>query len=177
MCSPTEPSTSVLLLFPLRTLFKFVKKFEEALSGPSVPALVEQGGSAGLDSVDANPEETPIHRVHRALRSAPPGKGRDLQVHVSHCFQNKLISSIPLLCLNVFDSSNKYRCLCIFQLEDPMEGVEAASLQGRLPALTRRMKKMCIQLLQKHPVPELAEDLDCFTGRRPRISQINTQSI
>ncbi|TMS12010.1 hypothetical protein E3U43_016968 [Larimichthys crocea] len=111
-----------------RTLFKFVKKFQEALSGPSVPALVEQGSSASLDSVDANPEETPIHRVHRALKSVPPGKGRDLQN------------------------------------EEPNEGVEASSLQGRLPVLCRKMKKMCTQLLKKNPMPELAEDLDCFTG-------------
>ncbi|XP_036943295.1 midasin isoform X1 [Acanthopagrus latus] len=111
-----------------RTLFKFVKKFEEALNGPSVPSLVEQGSSASLDSVDANPEETPIHRVHQALKIALPGKGRDLQD------------------------------------EGPSEGVEASSLQGRLPVLSRKMKKMCKELLKKHPVPELAEDLDCFTG-------------
>uniref|UniRef100_A0AAQ5XCQ8 Midasin n=1 Tax=Amphiprion ocellaris TaxID=80972 RepID=A0AAQ5XCQ8_AMPOC len=100
-----------------RTLFKFVKKFEEALSGPSVPSLVEQGNSASLDGVDTNPEETPIHRVHQALKSNLPGKE-----------------------------------------------TEAASLQGRLPVLSRKMKKMCIQLLKKNPVPELAEDLDYFTG-------------
>ncbi|XP_054474709.1 midasin [Anoplopoma fimbria] len=111
-----------------RTLFKFVKKLEAALNGPSVPSLVEQGSSAGLDSVDANPEETPIHRVHKALKSALPGKGRDLQQ------------------------------------EDPEEGVDASSLQGRLPVLSRKMKKLCVQLLKKNPVPELAEDLDCFTG-------------
>ncbi|XP_035851556.1 midasin isoform X1 [Sander lucioperca] len=111
-----------------RTLFKFVKKFMEALSGPSVAALVEQGSSASLDSVDANPEETPLHRVHRALKSTLPGKGRDLQ----H--------------------------------EGPEDGVEASSLQGRLPVLSRKMKKLCVQLLKKNPVPELAEDLDYFTG-------------
>uniref|UniRef100_A0A3Q3KQG4 Midasin n=1 Tax=Mastacembelus armatus TaxID=205130 RepID=A0A3Q3KQG4_9TELE len=107
-----------------RTLFKFVKKFEEALNGPIVPALVEQRSSASMDSVDSNPEETPIHRVHLALKSIMPGKGRDLAE----------------------------------------EGVEASSLQGRLPVLARKMKKMCLQLLQKNPVPELAEDLDYFTG-------------
>ncbi|XP_060907246.1 midasin [Labrus mixtus] len=112
-----------------RTLFKFVKKFGEALSGPSVPSLVEQGSSASLDSVDVNSEETPIHRVHRALKSNPPGKGRDLECD-----------------------------------EVPGEGVEGSSLQARLPVLTRKMKKMCVQLLKKSPVPELTEDLDCFTG-------------
>ncbi|XP_032398227.1 midasin [Etheostoma spectabile] len=111
-----------------RTLFKFVKKFMEALSGPSVAALVEQGSSASLDSVDANPEETPLHRVHRALKSTLPGKGRDLQQ------------------------------------EGPEEGVEASSLQGRLPILSRKMKKLCVQLQKKNPVPDLAEDLDYFTG-------------
>ncbi|XP_034060418.1 LOW QUALITY PROTEIN: midasin [Gymnodraco acuticeps] len=111
-----------------RTLFKFVKKFEAALSGPSAPSLVEEGSSASLDCVDANPEETPLHRVHKALKNTLPGKGRDLQ------------------------------------LEGPEEGVEASSLQGRLPALTRKMKKLCVHLQKKNPAPELAEDLDCFTG-------------
>ncbi|KAM4522940.1 midasin [Odontesthes bonariensis] len=110
-----------------RTLFKFVKKFEEALNSPSVPALVEQGSSTSLDSEDLNPEETPIHRVHRMLRNNLPGKGRDLQI------------------------------------ECP-EGREASSLQARLPVLSRKMKKMCIQLLKKKPLPQLAEDLDYFTS-------------
>lgn len=52
----------------------------------------------------------------------------------------------------------------VFQNEDPDEGVESSSLQGRLPSLTRKMKKMCTQLQKKNPAPELAEDLDCFTG-------------
>ncbi|XP_030578137.1 midasin [Archocentrus centrarchus] len=110
-----------------RTLFKFIKKFEEALNSPSVPALVEQGSSANLDSVDSNPEETPTHRVHRVLKSTLLGKGRDLPT-------------------------------------ESKEGFEASSLQGQLPVLFRKMKKMCIQLLKKNPAPELAEDLDFFTG-------------
>uniref|UniRef100_A0A665V9V2 Midasin n=1 Tax=Echeneis naucrates TaxID=173247 RepID=A0A665V9V2_ECHNA len=57
-----------------RTLFKFVKKFEEVLRGPSIPALVEQESSTSLDSQDSNPEDTPVHRVHRALKSTLPGK-------------------------------------------------------------------------------------------------------
>lgn len=77
---------NILLVLSLRTLFKFVKKFEEALSGLCVPALVEQGTNASLDSVDANTGETPIHRVHRALKSILPGKSRDLQVHKEQGF-------------------------------------------------------------------------------------------
>ncbi|KAM3861280.1 midasin [Diretmus argenteus] len=111
-----------------RTLFKFVRKLEAALSGPSAVALVEQGSSANLDSVDTNPEETPIHRVHKALKGTLPGKGRDLLTEV------------------------------------PGEDIESSSLQGRLPVLTRKMKKMCVQLVKKNPAPELAEDLDIFTG-------------
>lgn len=45
------------------------------------------------------------------------------------------------------------------------EGVEASSLQARLPSLARKMKKMCTQLQKNNPAPELAEDLDCFTGQ------------
>ena len=86
-----SPASPLPVFFSLRTLFKFVKKFEEALSGPSVPALVEQGSSASLDSVDTNTEETPIHRVHQALKSSLPGKGRDLQAQVS---QNTLFFTI-----------------------------------------------------------------------------------
>ena len=69
-------SSSVILP---RTLFKFVKKLEEALSAPCAPSLVEEGSGAQLDSVDDNPEQTPIQRVHLALKSALPGRGRELQ--------------------------------------------------------------------------------------------------
>uniref|UniRef100_A0AAR2K636 Midasin n=1 Tax=Pygocentrus nattereri TaxID=42514 RepID=A0AAR2K636_PYGNA len=109
-----------------RTLFKFVKKFEAALADPCAPCLVEQASSAGLDSVDTQLEETPLHRLHRALNSSLPGRGRDLQ--------------------------------------DIMSGVEPSSLQARLPFLTRRMRKMCVQLVKKMPLPELSEDLDQFTA-------------
>ncbi|XP_042084236.1 midasin isoform X2 [Haplochromis burtoni] len=112
-----------------RTLFKFIKQFEEALNGPSIPALVEQGSGASLDSVDANPQEMPIHRVHQLLKNTLPLKCRILQT----------------------DGEEE-------------EGFKASSLQISLPVLSRKMKKMCIQLLKKNPVPELAEDLDCFTG-------------
>jgi len=67
----------------IRTLFKFVKKFEAALKEPCAPCLLEQGSSGSMDDVDSQPEETPLHRVHRALRGALPGKGRDLQVTLS----------------------------------------------------------------------------------------------
>ncbi|XP_070405869.1 midasin isoform X3 [Nothobranchius furzeri] len=109
-----------------RTLFKFVKKFDEALSCPSLPSLVEPGG--GVD-VDVNPEYSPVQRIHRALKNILSGGERALQT------------------------------------EPPAEGVHASPLQARLPALARRMKKICVQMLKKDLLPELTEDLDYFTGK------------
>uniref|UniRef100_A0A8B9KRB9 Midasin n=1 Tax=Astyanax mexicanus TaxID=7994 RepID=A0A8B9KRB9_ASTMX len=114
-----------------RTLFKFVKKFEAALSEPCAPCLIEQGSSAGMDSVDTQPEETPLHRLHQALNSSLPGRGRDLQVWNS---------------------------------DEVMDAVEPSSLQARLPILTKKMRKMCVQLVKTAPLPELSEDLDQFTA-------------
>lgn len=45
------------------------------------------------------------------------------------------------------------------------EGVEASSLLRRLPSLTKKMKKLCVQLHKINPAPELTEDLDYFTGK------------
>ncbi|XP_030636974.1 midasin [Chanos chanos] len=114
-----------------RTLFKFVKKFEAALSVPCAPALVEQGSNTSLDSVDTQPEETPLHRVHLALKNALPGKGRDLQ------------NEGP---------------------EEVASAMDPSSLQARLPSLTRKMRKMCVQLAKRTAMPELSEDLDQFTA-------------
>lgn len=63
----------------LRTLFKFVRKFEAVLAEPCAPWLVEQK-SGEMDSVDVQSEDTPLHQLHRALKSALPGRARDLQV-------------------------------------------------------------------------------------------------
>ncbi|XP_028858240.1 midasin [Denticeps clupeoides] len=114
-----------------RTLFKFVKKFEAALNEPCRPALVEQGNVAVPDYIDATAEDTPLHCVHRALKSAIPGKARDLQTDGP---------------------------------DEASSVLQPSSLQGRLPVLIRRMRKMCVQLVKKCPVPSLSEDLDQFTA-------------
>ncbi|XP_065113160.1 midasin [Paramisgurnus dabryanus] len=112
-----------------RTLFKFVKKFEAALKEPCSPCLVEQGSDSSMDGVDSQSEDTPLHKVHRVLKAALPGKGRDLQVD-----GREELSSDP------------------------------TTLQARLPVLTRKMRKLCVQLIKKTSVPELSEDLDQFTA-------------
>ncbi|XP_016427493.1 midasin-like [Sinocyclocheilus rhinocerous] len=114
-----------------RTLFKFVKKFETALKEPCAPCLVELGSNSSMDDVDSQPEETSLHRVHRALRAALPGKGRDLQADGP---------------------------------EELSSDKEPSSLQARLPVLTKKMKKLCVQLVKKTTLPELSEDLDQFTA-------------
>lgn len=45
------------------------------------------------------------------------------------------------------------------------EGIEVSSLQGRLPFLTKKMRKMCVQLHKINPASDLTEDLDYFTGK------------
>ncbi|XP_051908078.1 midasin isoform X2 [Hippocampus zosterae] len=111
-----------------RTLFKFVKKLEEILNGPCFTVLVEQKNIVSLDNTDIHSDETPIQRIHQALKQALPGK------NTNH--QNK----------------------------EQDGGVKLESLQGRLPVLVRKMKKICVQYVQKHPAMELTLDLDFFTG-------------
>lgn len=60
---------------------------------------------------------------------------------------------------------NRICFTCLFQNVGPDEGAEASSLQARLPALSRKMKKICIRVQRQNPVPDLAEDLDYFTGK------------
>uniref|UniRef100_A0A3Q2XAQ0 Midasin AAA ATPase 1 n=1 Tax=Hippocampus comes TaxID=109280 RepID=A0A3Q2XAQ0_HIPCM len=109
-----------------RTLFKFVKKFEEILNGPCLTVLVEQKNIVSLDNTELHSDETPIQRIRQALKQALPGKNTDHQ--------------------------------------EQDRGVKLESLQGRLPVLVRKMKKICVQYVKKHPAMELTEDLDFFTG-------------
>ncbi|XP_011610045.2 midasin isoform X2 [Takifugu rubripes] len=118
-----------------RTLFKFLKKFEEALSGPCLPALVEpesHSSNLTLDTLDPNSAEAPIQQFLHSVKSSLPGEGRDLQD--------------------------------VARNNDLHKGVEASSLQERLPSLTKKMRKLCVQLHKMNPAPELAEDLDVFIG-------------
>ncbi|XP_067841398.1 midasin [Heptranchias perlo] len=42
--------------------------------------------------------------------------------------------------------------------------IEGSSLQSRLPALSKRMRKMCLKLMTKNSLPGFVESLDQFTG-------------
>ncbi|GAA6099361.1 midasin isoform X1 [Tachysurus ichikawai] len=115
-----------------RTLFKFVRKFEAALAEPCASWLVEPKSTTdNMDVVDNRPEDTPLHQLHRTLKSALPGRGRDQQSD---------------------------------GLEEVTRSKEPTSLQARLPTLTKKMRKMCMQMVKKTPLPELSEDLDQFTA-------------
>lgn len=107
--------------------------------------------------MDGSAEETPIRRLHLALKSAQSGEGRELQV------STKLIST-EIFADDLLHELNDVFFFLALQNEGNNEEVEALSLQARLPTLTRKMMKMCSQLQKKNPAPELAEDLDCFTG-------------
>lgn len=80
-----------LYVWVVRTLFKFVRKFEAVLAEPCAPWLVEQKSSGSTDNVDIQQEDTPLHQLHRALKSALPGRGRDLQVW--HCVTETVLDS------------------------------------------------------------------------------------
>uniref|UniRef100_A0A1A7W7P3 Midasin homolog n=1 Tax=Iconisemion striatum TaxID=60296 RepID=A0A1A7W7P3_9TELE len=60
-----------------RTLFKFMKKFDEALNCPSLPSLVEQGSSV---DVDVNSEDSSVQRIHRALKNILSGREQAVQM-------------------------------------------------------------------------------------------------
>lgn len=61
-----------------------MRKLEDAVTAPSLPALVEQGSAAAVDVAGAGAEDTPLHRVHRALKSSGARTGPGLQVLPPH---------------------------------------------------------------------------------------------
>lgn len=113
-----------------------------------------------MDIVDIQPEDTPLHQLHRALKSALPGRGRDQQVGLGATNIRKTFLLGFLRYSNFHD--------VLFQGDGPEEvtcSADPSSLQARLPTLTRKMRKMCVQLVKKTPLPELSEDLDQFTSK------------
>ncbi|XP_072854872.2 midasin isoform X1 [Pogona vitticeps] len=119
-----------------RTLFKFIKKFETALSEPCQSALVEIAREEQLISLQkqetSENQETKIQHLTNILRKKLTAKTDVAQA---------------------------------FLLEEPERDVfQPESLQGRLPKLTKRMRKICTTLVKNNSFLDLVENLDNFTG-------------
>ncbi|KAH0622150.1 hypothetical protein JD844_024188 [Phrynosoma platyrhinos] len=119
-----------------KTLFKFMKKFEAALSEPCRSALVETTKEEQLVSLQkqetTDNQETKIQCLNNALRKNMMAR----------------TDSIQAVLLEEFEGE-------VFQPE---------SLQGRLPKLSKRMKKICTSLVKNNSFLDLVEHLDNFTG-------------
>ncbi|XP_043542624.1 midasin isoform X1 [Chiloscyllium plagiosum] len=117
-----------------RALFKFMKKFEAVLNNPCCPALTEMKSSGSLGNDDQQ-KQTKLEKLNCVLRKFSREK-----CHVTQ--------------LQVFSPDIG---------KDDASG-EGSSLQSRLPALGKRMRKMCLKLMMTNSLPSFVENLDQFTG-------------
>ncbi|XP_028728584.1 LOW QUALITY PROTEIN: midasin [Peromyscus leucopus] len=122
-----------------RTLFKFMKKFEAVLNEPCQSCLVESNKEEHPDCLPKPTEEaavvaSPIQCLNRALRETLLAQPTAWQ------------ASVPEQCQDAGPLS--------------VEG----ELLGRLPRLSKRMRKMCLMYMKESPLPNLVESLDQFTG-------------
>ncbi|XP_062836825.1 midasin isoform X1 [Anolis carolinensis] len=119
-----------------RTLFKFMKKFEAALSEPCRSALVETAKEEQLVSLlkqeTTDNQETKIQILSNILRKSLMARTDAIQAVLLEEFEGE-----------------------VFQPE---------SLQGRLPKLTKRLQKIYTGLVKNNSFLDLVEDLDNFTG-------------
>ncbi|XP_066468783.1 midasin [Tiliqua scincoides] len=118
-----------------RTLFKFIKKFEAALSEPCQSALVETTKEQLVSSQRqemADNQETKIQNLNDMLRRKLTARTYAVQAAYLEEFQG--------------------------------DAFHPESLQGRLPKLTKRMKKICTTLVKNSSFLNLVENLDRFTG-------------
>uniref|UniRef100_A0A8D2KWR3 Midasin n=1 Tax=Varanus komodoensis TaxID=61221 RepID=A0A8D2KWR3_VARKO len=119
-----------------RTLFKFMKKFEAILNEPCRFALVETAKEEQLISLQKQ-EAVDNHETK------------------IQCL-NKLLRKYLTARTEAVQAAH-------------FEGFQAEvfspeSLQGRLPKLTKRMKKICTTLVKNNSLLDLVENLDNFTG-------------
>uniref|UniRef100_S4RAV9 Midasin AAA ATPase 1 n=1 Tax=Petromyzon marinus TaxID=7757 RepID=S4RAV9_PETMA len=122
-----------------RTLFRFSRKFEEALSEPCRPALTEPGPAVAADAAQSH-DPVAVVTLLRNQRS-----------WVSPSLQAGLIA----------------HGACDSVLQDVAPGDEDSpqeSLQGRLPVLSARTWKFCQKLRRESSLPDLIQGLDQFTG-------------
>ncbi|XP_042318311.1 midasin isoform X2 [Sceloporus undulatus] len=119
-----------------RTLFKFMKKFEAVLSEPCRSALVETTKEEQLVSLQKQ-EIT------------------DNQKTKIQCLNN-------ILRKNMMARTDTIQAVLLEEFEG--EVFQPESLQGRLPKLSKRMKKICKRLVKNNSFLDLVEQLDNFTG-------------
>ncbi|XP_070589310.1 midasin [Erythrolamprus reginae] len=119
-----------------RTLFKFMKKFEAVLGEPCQSALVEMPKEEQLISLQE--QKTP----------------ENVETNIQNL--NNILRKHLTVKLDATQA---------LHLED-FKGwtFDPESLQGRLPKLTKRMKKICATLVKDSSVLDLVENLDDFTG-------------
>ncbi|KAF5919872.1 hypothetical protein HPG69_014236 [Diceros bicornis minor] len=121
-----------------RTLFKFMKKFEAVLSEPCRSSLVE---SDKEEQPDFLPQPT----------DAASSEASPIQ-RLNRALRETLLARPAAVQPRVPE-----RCQgAPFPLE--------AGLLRRLPKLVRRMRKICLTLMEESHLPHLVEGLDQFTG-------------
>ncbi|XP_055981327.1 midasin [Sorex fumeus] len=120
-----------------RTLFKFMKKFEAVLSEPCRPCLVESDKEEQLDFLSSSAD------------AAVPSEGSPIQ-SLNQALRETLLAQPTAAQTPVTGQSTAL----------PVEGV----LLRRLPALLKRMRKVCLTLMKESRLPQLVERLDEFTG-------------
>ncbi|XP_043295395.1 midasin isoform X1 [Cervus canadensis] len=121
-----------------RTLFKFMKKFEAILSEPCRSSLVEG---------DEEEQPDPLPRPTGAAAS----------------------EESPIQSLNraLKETLLARPAAAQATVPEPCQGAPLPSegaLLRRLPKLLKRMRKMCLTLIEGSPLPRLVEGLDQFTG-------------
>ncbi|XP_061479315.1 midasin isoform X2 [Rhineura floridana] len=118
-----------------RTLFKFMKKFEAVLNEPCQSALVETAKEEQLAS----------------LQKCKMSDSQETQIQsLNNILRKKLTAKT--------DATQVH----LEEFQGDMFNPE--SLQGRLPQLTKRMKKICTTLVKNNLFLDLVESLDNFTG-------------
>ncbi|XDB53754.1 hypothetical protein ABFV05_007370 [Capra hircus] len=121
-----------------RTLFKFMKKFEAVLSEPCQSSLVEGDEEEQLDCLPR-----------------PTGATASEETPIQSL--NRALRETLLARPAAAQAAVPEQCQ---GAPLPSEG----ALLRRLPKLLKRMRKMCLTLIQGSPLPRLVEGLDQFTG-------------
>uniref|UniRef100_A0A8D1BB25 Midasin n=1 Tax=Sus scrofa TaxID=9823 RepID=A0A8D1BB25_PIG len=121
-----------------RTLFKFMKKFEAVLSEPCRSSLVESDKEEQLDFL---PRPTDAAENETPIQS------------LNRALRETLLARPAAAQAMVLEQGQGAPL--------PSEG----ELLRRLPKLVKRMRKVCLELMEGSRLPHLVEGLDQFTGQ------------